>query len=86
MKTIIPFILFLALCSCSKSAPVDPEQATAKSVSEDGIAEEANSIDEAADEAAAIVEQETAEEIKASEEAQPEIDEQDVAEDPKEGE
>lgn len=86
MKAGILCVLLLALCGCSKSAPVDPEQAAAKSVSEDGIAEEAKSIDEAADEAAAIVEQEAAEEIKASEEAQPEIDEQDVAEDPKEGE
>jgi hypothetical protein len=86
MKTSILCVLLFALSGCSKSAPVEPEQTAAQSVSEDGIADEAKSIDEAADEAAAIVEEDANEEIKASQEAQPEIDEQDIAEDPKEGE
>lgn len=91
MKKLLILPLLIAASACSKTAPPNSDIALEEknaAESEDGdIKEEAKSIDEAADEAAAIVENEANEEIGAEEAGQgDEGDSEQVQDDPKEGE
>ncbi len=74
MKILIALAALLALGACSKSAPSNSGKNAAISGSEDGIKQDAKSIDAAADEAAALVEEETGEEIKAYDNANADTD------------
>ena len=74
MKALIVIPLLLAIGACSKSAPVNEAKPAEVKGSDKDIKEQAKSIDDAADEAAAIVETEANEEITAYEGAVPDVE------------
>jgi hypothetical protein len=74
MKALIFIPLLFALAVCSKSAPVNEAKPVQVTGSDKDIKEQSQSIDDAADEAAAIVETEANEEITAYEGAEADVE------------
>jgi hypothetical protein len=74
MKLLVLIPLLFSLAACSKSAPVKEAESVELVGSDSDIKEQAKSIDDAADEAAGIVESEANEEIAAFEGAEPDVE------------